>query len=194
MKRALILLTILLSTSSALAEGETSSSGAKYNFRFSPLGLIVGLASVSVDIAIHPEWTVGPEFSYAKFNVSTSGINNTSTSTLDVNVASAGLRANWFKNGVYTDGLYVGPFARYATTNINATGATTVTGKTSGVAVGSLIGYGWFWNSFNMMLGAGAALAAGDSNMVVTDSNGNQTTVPNRGAGLAAEYSLGWTF
>jgi hypothetical protein len=191
MKRAFILFTVLLSTSAALAQTETSGSGSKYNFRFSPLGLIVGLASISLDIAIHPEWTVGPELSYAKFNVNTSGTNPTS---LDVNLASAGLRANWFKNGVYTDGLYVGPFVRYAKTSINASGATTVTGETSGVAAGSLIGYGWFWDSFNMMLGAGAAVASGESNMVVTDSNGNRTAIPNRGVGLAGEFSLGWNF
>ena len=191
MKRAFILFTLLLSSTAAFAQSAMNTSGSKYNFRFSPIGLLVGLASVSLDVAITPEWTVGPELSYAKFKLNASGTNQTS---FDVSLASAGVRANWFKNGVYTDGLYVGPFVRYAKTSIDASGSTTITGESAGVAVGSLVGYGWFWNSFNMMLGGGAALATGVSNMVITDSNGNRTEVPNRGAGFAAEYSLGWTF
>ena len=191
MKRALILLTILLSSTGVFAQSAMNSTGSKYNFRFSPLGLVFGLASASLDIAVNQDWTVGPELSYAKFKVNASGTNQTS---FDVNLASAGVRANWFKNGVYTDGLYVGPFVRYAKTSIDASGSTTITGEAAGVAVGSLVGYGWFWNSFNMMLGGGAAVASGSSNMVVIDSNGNRTEIPNRGVGLAGEFSLGWTF
>ncbi len=191
MKRALILLTVLMSTSAAFAQSAISGTGSKYNFRFSPIGLVVGLAGVTLDVAVCSDWTVGPELSYAKFKVNASGTNQTS---FDVSLASAGVRANWFKNGVYTDGLYVGPFVRYAKTSIDASGSTTVTGEVAGVAVGSLVGYGWFWNSFNMMLGGGAAVASGSSNMVVTESNGNRTEIPNRGVGLAGEFSLGWTF
>lgn len=191
MKRIFILITVLLSASAAFAESPLVSKTSKYNFRFLPLGLVVGLASVSLDVAVNPDWTVGPELSYAKFKVDASGTNGAS---FDVNLASGGIRANWFKHGVYTDGLYVGPFVRYAKTAINSTGTTTVTGETAGVAIGSLIGYGWFWDSFNMMLGAGAAVATGESNMVVTETNGKRTEIPNRGAGPAGEFSLGWTF
>lgn len=168
-----------------------SEGRSKYNFRFSPLGLVLGIGNASLDVAINSDWTVGPELSYAKFKLDASGGGGT---TYDVNLASAGVRANWFKNGVYTDGLYVGPFLRYAKTSVGSTGATVVTGETAGVAVGSLVGYGWFWNSFNMMLGGGAALAMGESNMVITEANGKRTEIPNRGAGFAGEFSLGWTF
>ena len=191
MKRAIILLTVLLSATGAFAQSAMNSEGSKYNFRFSPLGLLVGIAGVSLDVAVSPEWTVGPELAYAKYRISASGANSTS---YDISLASAGVRANWFKNGVYTDGIYIGPFVRYAKTSIDASGSTSITGETAGVAFGSLIGYGWFWNSFNMMLGGGAAVASGVSNIVIVDSNGNRTEVPNRGVGFAAEYTLGWTF
>lgn len=191
MKRVLILFAVLLSTSSLFAQAGSSAKGSQYNFRFSPLALALGIASVTLDVSINPEWTVGPELSYAKFKINASGNNSTS---YDVNLASAGVRANWFKNGVYSDGLYVGPFVRYAKTSIDASGSTTITGEAAGVAIGSLVGYGWFWNSFNMMLGGGAAVAMGNSNIVVTESNGNRTEIPNRGAGFAGEFTVGWTF
>ena len=191
MKRALILLTVLLSTSQAFAQSGMNSTGSKYNFRFSPLSLLIGVANVSLDVTIAPDWTLGPSLSYAKFKIDANGNNGTS---YDVNLASAGVRANWFRNGVYTDGLYVAPFVTYLKTSIEASGTTTVTGDAAGVAFGGIVGYGWFWNSFNMMLGAGAAAATGESNMVVTDNNGNRTDVPNRGVGLTGEYTIGWTF
>ncbi len=191
MKSVLILIMVLLSTSSVFAQAVTSTESSKYNFRFSPLALILGIASATLDVVIYPDWTVGPELFYAKFKVNVSGGTGT---TYDVNLASAGVRANWFKNGVYTDGLYVGPFVRYAKTSIDASGTTTITGEAAGVAIGSLVGYGWFWNSFNMMLGGGAAVAIGDSNIVVTESNGKRTEIPNRGAGFAGEFTVGWAF
>ena len=191
MKRALILVTVLLSVSGAFAQSGMNSTGSKYNFRFSPVALLIGIANVSLDVVISPEWTLGPSLSYAKFKIDAKGNSGTS---YDVNLASAGVRANWFKNGVYTDGIYVGPFVTYLKTSIGATGTTTITGDAAGVAFGSLVGYGWFWNSFNMMLGGGAAVATGESNIVVTDSNGNRTDIPNRGVGVTGEYTIGWTF
>lgn len=56
-----------------------------------------------------------------------------------------------------------------------------------------LVGYGWFWDSFNMMLGGGAAVPFGESKVEVTDPNGVKTEKDVR-SGLAIEFSLGWTF
>lgn len=167
------------------------SSQNDYNFRFHPISLIVGALSAEFDIRVSDQWTVGPEVNYWNIKFTSAG---TSASTFEIHNSSIGVRANWFKNDVFTDGLYVGPFVRYTRATVNATGTTSVTGDASGIYFGSLIGYGWFWDSFNMMLGGGVALASGTSNIVVTESNGQRTEAPNNAAGFTAEYSLGWTF
>jgi hypothetical protein len=191
MKRVFLILALVFSGTSVLALNSSPDSGSKYNFRFSPINLLVGSAVIALDFQLNDQWTLGPELSY--WNASLT-LNRTTGQKIDVNMSSIGARANWFKNGIYTDGFYIGPFARYSKTSINATGSTTITGDASGVTAGSLFGYGWFWESFNMMLGGGGALATGQSTLVVTDSSGNRTEVPDRGIGLALEYTLGWTF
>ncbi|MBC7371022.1 MAG: hypothetical protein H7326_05615 [Bdellovibrionaceae bacterium] len=196
MKSVLTILSfiVLATTANAADIGSgplTENSPADYNIRFHPIPLLVGAASINMDFKIGSNWTVGPELTYWNISVTNTGNN---AGKIDVNYSSAGLRANWFKNGTYTDGFYVGPFARYGSTKINTVGSSTVTGDASGTSVGSLFGYGWFWRSFNMMLGGGFAVASGQSTLVNADSAGNRTEIPNKGAGPAGEYSLGWTF
>ena len=60
--------------------------------------------------------------------------------------------------------------------------------------IGGIGGYGWFWDHFNMMLGAGLSAVLGDANVNFTDSAGNKTSVSVPGAGLALEFDMGWKF
>jgi hypothetical protein len=180
---------LLVMSSSAFAAGNSSTM----NFRFDPLGLIIGMVGVNLDFVVAPEWTVGPQVGYWHLKISESGtfVNN----DISLTAYTAGARANWFANGVFTDGLYVGPSARYY--NVKATGSDstgTVTGSASGLMAGCLVGYGWFWDSFNMMLGAGGNLALGNNDVEVKHSNGTEETKASGAAGLSLEWSLGWTF
>lgn len=86
-------------------------------------------------------------------------------------------------------GLLVGSFNMSST---NASG--TSSGQASGFFLSCLAGYGWFWSSFNQMLGAGLAMGLGDTTISVTNSSGQKESVSVWGAGFTVEYSLGWTF
>ena len=172
-----------------------AASGDTLNFRFSPILLVVGFAAINVDYAVAPNWTVGPQLHYWNFN-----LKNTNSDTFDeikINAFGAGVRANWFKNGNYTDGLYVGPALIYSSVKVTGTDALGIDyeGTGSGAFLSCLVGYGWFWDSFNMMLGGGATAGLGDTKVKVKDSLGNEDEYnSNPGGGLALEFSLGWTF
>src|SRR4051812_32839201 len=106
MRKLIACVCLLVASSSAFAVGKSDTM----NFRFDPLGLLLGMASVNLDIAVNPEWTVGPQLAYWQLKVGQAG---DFTSDFEVKAYSFGARANWFANGVYTDGLYVGPSLRY---------------------------------------------------------------------------------
>ncbi len=171
-----------------------ASDSAEYNFRFSPLGLIVGSININLDIVVAPDWTVGPVINYWRY--SSSSDRTVFSKDFETTAYGFGARANWFKNGNFTDGLYVGPGLSYANVKVTTTDSTgdSVTGSASVMLASCLVGYGWYWDSFNMMLGGGASLGLGDTKVKVETSSGSSTEVSSTMAGVALEYSLGWTF
>lgn len=171
-----------------------ASDSAEYNFRFSPIGLIVGSINIGLDIVVAPDWTVGPAVQYWRYKISSD--DTIFSSDYEITAYSFGGRANWFKNGNFTDGLYVGPSLSYASVKLTTKDSLgdTVTGSASVMLASCLVGYGWYWDSFNMMLGGGAALGLGDTKVKVETSSGSTTEVSSSIAGVALEYSLGWTF
>lgn len=193
MKHVIFVLIYFIFTSSAFSENVELNSSSRYNIRFEPLRLVVSNFSINVlDIKVSSNWTVGPELGYLKYSVSSAG---NSSSKIYVDTSFIGVRTNWFKNGVYTDGLYVAPFARFAKTDITAPSGSAIVGKASSSVLGCFIGYGWFWNSFNMMLGISPVIGSNWSPVVVTDQTGfNTNHLSDRFADASGEYTLGWTF
>lgn len=189
MKRvlALFLFASLFSNSALAADNN------QLNFYFNPIGLIIGAVGLGLDIKVHPQWTVGPELEFWN-----SRIHSTGDFTGDYKVQAGGLgaRANWFANGTYTDGLYVSPALNFYSVKVTATDVfgNEATAKATGAAARGIVGYGWFWDSFNMMLGGGLTLFLGDSKVEVTDNTGTKQDVNLPVAALAAEFQLGWTF
>jgi hypothetical protein len=166
-----------------------SYSSAEYNARFAPISLLVGALDVSFDVKIMPDWTVGPKLRYAKASYTLTG------SSFEVTAFNIGARANWFKNGAFTDGLYVGPSVAYYSAKASGGSlSSTATAEASGLMIGALVGYGWFWQSFNQMLGIGLNTGLGDMKIKAQDNAGSYTEVSAPMGGLDIEYSLGWTF
>lgn len=191
MKRVLLCVISLMFASSTFAAEKAAN---EWNFRFSPIGFLVGSVGVDLSKAITPEWTIGPELQVMKLSLPVSD-GSVYTSDYEISSSRIGVRANWYKNGNFTDGLYVGPSLAYFAAKVTTTDSFgTVTGEASGMLLGCVIGYGWFWDSFNMTLAGGATAGLGDTKITVTDSSGEVTDVSSAGAGLALEYNLGWTF
>ncbi len=176
----------------ARAEESSMNDGTK-NFRFDPIFLLLGAVNVHLDFKVNNEWTVGPELTAWKFS---GDFNTSSADKYDVTLFSGGIRGNWFKNGTFNDGLYLAPFASYYNIDVtvNSSSSNSANGKASGVSVGGLVGYGWFWKSFNQMLGAGLSSVVGDHKATVTDASGVKEDVDTPRTGFTFEYTLGWTF
>lgn len=100
-------------------------------------------------------------------------------------------------NGVYTDGLYVSPQFAFSNAKVSATDSlgNSAEGEASSLIVSGLVGYGWFWDSFNIHLGGGLGLPVGASKVKVKNSDGTEESVDfSRTGRLALEFNLGWTF
>jgi hypothetical protein len=176
----------------AVAISQQEANSDTYNFKFSPLSLLVGGLNGGVDIRLNSDWTIGAEANYLSLNVGRSG-----SLTKDISVKSFGFgaRANWFKNGVYTDGLYASPAISYQNASASSADSTgTITAEANGLFIKALVGYGWYWTSFNQMLGAGLSQGFGNTKVKVKDSTGATTSEVDISSSFALEYNLGWTF
>jgi hypothetical protein len=167
-------------------------SNHNFNFRLNPVGLISGGIDANLDFKITQNWTVGPQGIYLHAKLSPSGIFN---SDYDVTAYGFGARANWFFTGAMKDGYYLGPSLEYLRVNIK-TGDSLgpASGTASGLMASCLIGYGWFWDNVNIMLGGGYGAVLGTSSITIKDTAGNQEIITANLSGIALEFSLGWAF
>lgn len=174
------------------SHGAFADNSDSMNFRFAPVPLIVGAMTVNFDFAVGDSWTLGPELSFWHRSYSSSVFSD----GYKITSFGGGVRANWFNNGIYTNGLYVGPSLTATSVNLKASDTTgEYTANATVLVASSVVGYAWFWKSFNMMLGGGLNLALGKSKVTVKDPSGNETSSNIQPfGGLALEYSLGWTF
>lgn len=175
------LLAVLCSTYSFAATAESTGPDKDLNIRVNPLGFIFGAANVQFDIGISDSFTLGPSLSYASVKAtSTTTVNGTTTSSSSVSSSAFGVgaRANLFLgHSRFTDGWYLGPEVGFASAKAGSTSA-------SGLSVGAVVGYGWFWEKgFNIMFGLGVQYISVD------------TAVFSVGGVLpAGEFTLGYAF
>lgn len=117
--------------------------------------------------------------------------------TKDVTVSGAnyGVLGTWYQGGVYTDGWYVSPGISTGSVKAESADAAGDLKADGTVTLGRVVaGYGWFWDSFNMMLGVGGNAALGDSKVTFKDTTGNQVEETNLYSSWTAEYKIGWSF
>jgi outer membrane autotransporter protein len=143
---------------------------------------------------MNSNWTLGPSLSY--WNFKTRDDDNVFDEKISIKAYAFGARANWFKNGVYKDGLYLGPALTYAHAEAKVTDKTSgdeFKGTASAVVASCLVGYGWFWDSFNIMLGGGLSVPLGDRQVTVKNTTTGETEKDDVYGGFTADFSLGWT-
>lgn len=177
-----------LSTTAFAQEG--GGSGGDKNIRFGPLGLAVGVVNVQMDFKLNNEWTLGPSVAFVNWEDDDSVYTN----DIEISGYSFGARANWFNNGVFTDGFYIGPALHYTSIEAKVNdGGTEFKADGSVLVASSIFGYGWFWESFNILLGGGIAIPLGDKEVTIKE-NGVETESVRITSSFAAEFTLGWTF
>ena len=169
-----------------------STSQAEIYVRVSPLGLAAGALNFDVNFEMNSEWTLGPTLRLARF--STTSSEDSGSHDMDVQGTELGAQAVWYKNGLFTDGLYLSPALVYrdVQATLKADDGDYV-GKLAGLAAQGIVGYGWFWEQFSMQLGGGLNLPLGSRVIEVTEPNGEVTEF-EYGAGLALEFMMGWRF
>lgn len=192
MQKFLALFSLVFVLGAGLNSPAHAGADDNSNFRFGPILLIVGLVDVSMDFAVAPNWTVGPTLKYWHFNLSSDASLSTDYT---IDAIAGGVRANWFNNGIYTDGLYVGPSVSLTSIKIKSSDSTGTSTSSGTVPVlQTVVGYAWFWESFNMMLGGGLSVPVGSDTLKIRSSTGEEEVKFSRTGSLALEYTLGWTF
>ncbi|NQZ18936.1 MAG: hypothetical protein HRT44_06745 [Bdellovibrionales bacterium] len=187
MKKILSLIFIILVYSPIL------SAEDERNFRFSTGGpLYRVLVEVFLDFQVSESWTLGPQLGGQYLGISTLSDNSEVQRTgLEI-----GARANWHSNGYHEMGFYIGPSLVYVDIQSRTRSglSANVTNSEPGLYAGAVFGYGWFWDTFNMLLGAGFQTALTSASIEYTDSNNVRYKYERPDFGLPVEFSLGWTF
>ena len=182
----------MLITTFVIAHTAWAGSEDKFNVYFNPLGLAIGSLNLGVDYAVAPDWSVGAYGSYINIKYPKSG---SFTADTTVKGNGVGVKGTWYASGVYTTGWYVSPQMSYQTIKVEAKNTKgDLTGDGSGTYVSALGGYGWFWDSFNMSLGAGVSVPLGKGKVEIKDSTGGSPEETTVYSTLAAEFNLGWSF
>jgi hypothetical protein len=173
-------------------DSKVISSNNSFDLRLNPIGVIGGNVSANFDFKISKHLTLGPQGLYLHVKIPQSGFFN---SDYDITAFGYGLRANWFFKGAFKDGFYLGPSLEYLTVNLKTSDAFgAATGTASGLMASCLIGYGWFWDGFNIMLAGGYGTVLGASGITIKDSVGNQEIISENLSGFTYELSFGWAF
>ena len=164
------------------------SSERHGNFRFGPIGLLVGYIGANLDFKLgDSSWTLGPEVSYWDVDIF----------DVDFEATWLGLRANYYiGRPALTTGWYIGPFVSYAkviTKDNDSSRGGEGRGEDKSFRLGALGGYTWIWSSFNMMLGGGLQASTGDD-VRTYYPDGSYKTDDKSAAGLTAEFTIGWVF
>lgn len=186
------ILALLISVSSLQAFGSESD---KWNFRFHPIALFYQVGAMDLDYKICDHMTVGAELSQTDSKISArwAGTNK------DIKTEALGMAINTtlFMKGAFKSGLYVTPSLKYMSIKNKMADSANLDQTGSGDIwyVTGIVGYGWFWETFNIMLGLGGSQPFGDNKVHIKDSlTGQQTDTVMIRSGFAGEFTLGWSF
>lgn len=156
------------------------------NFRFAPVGVLVGLPSVDLATEISPHWTIGPFARGLVWNLGNRHIRE----------VELGLRGDYYFTEVFRDGWFLSPQLSAGYAEAKSTSSyENLKGHSQGLNLSGFAGYSWFWNSFNMDLAAGLTYF-GIGPFDLNDSSGAARSTENLFSGLRGyvEYNIGWTF
>lgn len=169
-----------------------SAHADQFNFRFSPLGLLVGTANLALDYKLSDQWSVGPQITYTDLKVGTFG----SLSDFSIRGTGFAVEGVYSFSASFQDGWYAN--ASIGSNNVELKARNRSTGETlsangSGMNLQAGGGYKWFWQSFNMNLGLTLARSS-VSEIEIRDSNGVVTESYNPRLGVGIDFRMGFTF
>lgn len=165
----------------------TAAKNDSWNIRFGPVGLLIGLINMKVDYLVTDHIAIGGDFLTWNFALGDNSIK----------VNGYGIGAHYYFNPRFEDTWYL--TAGLSSGSFDATlsplSGTKRTASYSGVLTTRFGGgYHWFWQSFNMNLGA-TLQSSSQAKIEYKDTSGTVVeTVNAPGIGGGLEFLLGWTF
>lgn len=180
-KVLLILFTQILFLHSAHAVG----------FRFSPIGAIVGLADVSLDLGLGSYLRLTPTLVYWDLTLEDDNDNE-----FTIDILGYGGELTFHPSGNFSDGFYFGAYTTQGSFEYKNE-QTNLKGEADIKAAGGLIGYQWVWTSFVMNLAFKAGTNTGDDEITLKNADtdietGDTEPLPHSAGGI--EFKLGWFF
>lgn len=170
----------------------TLPAHATINLRFDPVPTLIGALSGGIDFELNDSVTIGPRATLMSAQLG------------DYKFLGWGIgaRFNYALNGKnFTNGWYWGPSIDYGYIKVERSSSIwgQLSGEVSGLSTSQLFGYSWFWNSFNMALGAGAQIAQGGKALEMKDANGIKREdfsnyFATIGISPKVEFTLGFKF
>lgn len=184
-----IILAVLLMTSMRVSAAENDN----YNFRWSPLTLLFRSTAFDLDRKVSEHCDFGASMFYSDQPISAkqAGTNNDVSRT----TLGFGLHSHWYKNGAFKSGLYAGPSLSYSSIRDSMADSHGDARYGSGdlFRASAALGYGWFWDTWNIMLQASAGLPIGKNYVVIKDPNGTESHISGGGL-FGVNFTVGWTF
>ena len=190
----LIALTSFATTAQA-QDDDGGSTDHRFNVRIAPLGALLGWYNIDAEMAVTDQFAIGPTVTI--LNLDPEVDSNTDKVKLDVSQQKFGVRGTYYPRGVFQTGWYVTPMVQYYKVDVKGTSTTTGTRATadnSGVVFTGLVGYHWFWDNFNLNLGAGYDFTTTGKTKVKFSDGRPDEEINTGGAGLSLDFMIGIAF
>lgn len=157
----------------------------RFNLQFEPIDLLIGVATVQIELDINENLTITPYLSRGGFSLD----------GFEFNTQNYGLKLNYYFSNSTTDGWYTALGYEHLDADLSATsliyGSLT---NSANYSVQYLVaGYRWVWETFNLTFGAGPAKS--DSGIIeLKDSSDVTRDTYEPDAPFAIELVAGWYF
>ena len=153
---------------------------AEMNLTFKPIELLIGSLNAKLDIPLNSNWVIGPQLTLLNLTIGDATIAAT----------SLGVDFGYYFSGNFQDSGYVTPGISYGSFSVeNSNDEVSV----SGASLSVVGGYHWFWETFNLRLGAGTSFFTGNASVSLEDENGDEQDI-SLSTGLIIDFALGFKF
>jgi len=155
------------------------------NLRTNPVAWVIG-PNLRLDAQVAHAWTIGVTATHTDREIN----------AVKVSGSSAGVVLGCDFYGAFKDSWFIdlgSAYGDYTVSAVNPSGTTTDK-KLHNINTRLILGYAWFWEAFNIALGAGVETNSSGGG-TLNDENGNPTAkIPIPTTGLGTEAALGWVF
>lgn len=181
-RKFLILFFYLFTFSAQSVFAQDTTAQSRFNINMSPVGFILGLYNLGVDVAVTPNITIGASGLLASFD----------STEAEIDGSGFGVRSTYFFNQVFQDSWYA--TFDLATLGIDGEDKDTLeTASLDAISTSLKLGYFWRWTNFNIQLGFGITNVSMDIE-ASTSANLKEDLENLDGISPAVDFLIGFAF